>query len=486
MGVMFTYTILAVVAYLFGPARQTTSLPFRLSFEGAAQGTYPNGRKFSPAEITDAQILFDVYNRNGLGDFIDYPTFSRSVFVLESNREYDQLVAEYQAKLSDPRLTPVDRERLSKEFEMKRASLSKSDYSINFVQRDSTKRVPPSVVEKVLRDTLSTWAEDATARKQVLKYSVPVLSGNVLETAALDTHGPIVALVMLRNRVNDLIANIHALKRIPGALIARTAKRRASLDEIQLRLEDIVRFQIEPLIVTANSGGLLRDRQGTLRVLEAQIVFDRDRLRLQRAREAAHREALLAYGRKEGPATGNGAERTRGEGDRETVMPQISDTFLERLMTLVNSDADREYRQRLVEDIRAASLDVIPAELAVAYDEHLIELVRRGGNGATVDAETFRAQWKEAVAGVTDALAEVNEIYLVASRQLNPNTELYTVPAPSTHRVERSVSWRRLGLIGIVVLLLAIPVVIGLALLHNRVREEEILETQVAMHSTAP
>src|SRR5450759_4719095 len=180
-AVVLIYLIGAIIAYLVAPSQRITSLPFRLDFEGASRGEYPNGLKFSPAEITATPVLLRVYQDNDLKRFIGFETFARSVFVLESNREYDQLAAEYQTRLADLKLSPFDRERIEKEFEVKRASLNKSGYSLSFVSSRETASIPRLTLAKVLSDILATWARQAAVEKRVLDYQVPALSMNILE-----------------------------------------------------------------------------------------------------------------------------------------------------------------------------------------------------------------------------------------------------------------------------------------------------------------
>src|SRR6266851_5651403 len=116
-GVAFAFLIVALAMSLFGPAERITTQIFRLDFAGAGQGEYPNKTKFNIADIINGPTLNRVWRDDHLGDYISFGNFSRSVFVLESNKQYDQLAAEYQAKLADPKLSPVDRERLQKEYE---------------------------------------------------------------------------------------------------------------------------------------------------------------------------------------------------------------------------------------------------------------------------------------------------------------------------------------------------------------------------------
>ncbi|MEA2339376.1 MAG: hypothetical protein QOE82_3383, partial [Thermoanaerobaculia bacterium] len=97
------YVVAGVAIYVFSPSQRITSQAFRLDFEGASEAKYPNGIKFSASDITSTPILLKVFRENQLDRFTSFPSFSRSVFVLEANLDYERLAAEYQARLADPK-----------------------------------------------------------------------------------------------------------------------------------------------------------------------------------------------------------------------------------------------------------------------------------------------------------------------------------------------------------------------------------------------
>lgn len=90
--------------YLLFPVERTTSQSLRLDFAGAGGGYYPNGTAFSVADIVSEQVLNRVYAQNRLSDFVSFEEFSRSVWLLQANRPYEELAAEYQERLADPKL----------------------------------------------------------------------------------------------------------------------------------------------------------------------------------------------------------------------------------------------------------------------------------------------------------------------------------------------------------------------------------------------
>lgn len=475
-SVLVAYLIIAAGMFLLAARQRMTSMPFRLEFKGADRGEYPNGLKFSVADITATPVLLDVFNVNELGRFTTFDQFSRSLYVLEANRDLERLSTEYQSKLADPKLTPVDRERIEREFESKRASISKSDYALQFARTAAVEKVPHNVVPKILDDTLRTWARRAAIEKKVLDYRVPALTPNILSDVRVENNQYLIPLLLLRRRVDDVIKNVGKMFDIPGAELIRTRQDHKSLEEIRLTLDELIRFRLEPLIAKARVGGLLGSSSDALRVLRAQLSYDERALAAARGREAALRSALATYESTQRPqnvisTTTTPPTPADGGSNRETVMPQISDTFLERIVDLANRNADREYRQALTEEIKEASLAAVPLEAAVKYDHELIESFSQP-TGTTASAVEIQAPWKALLADVHASIRQVNEIYITASRQLYPETELYRVLGPPVTRTQRALSITRLALGGVLTFLIAFPLIIVAVFIHNRMREE--------------
>src|SRR6266852_1024933 len=61
IAVGIVYSIVAIILYLRAPSERITSQSFRLEFNGATQGQYPNGAKFNSADIVSLPVLLKVY-----------------------------------------------------------------------------------------------------------------------------------------------------------------------------------------------------------------------------------------------------------------------------------------------------------------------------------------------------------------------------------------------------------------------------------------
>lgn len=478
IAVAVAYVIGAVALYLFSPAQRITSQRFRLDFRGAAEGKYPNGTKFSGTDIISTPILLKVYNDNHFERFTRFLGFSRAIFVLEANPEYERLAADYQGRLSDPRLSAIDRERIQREWEAKAASVAKNDYSLNWLRTRDTADVPESDVRKALSDILRDWADYASTEQHVSNYRVTVLSPEIISSGSANDD-PVIAIQVLRNKIHRIMDNVDELLAIPGAELRRS-RDGMSLDEIRLRLEEIVRFRLEPLTGRlSRSGG-----SSTIQFMESQLAYDQRRLKGMQDNAEAIRQSLAAYSNNDRamspePETAATSIRSNQTPPRtgDTLMPQINETFLDRLVDLTSKANDISYRQKLVDDYRLASTSLIPAEQAVTYDQQVLTLLRSGNNTPAPDG-AVRNEITTSQAETVQLATRIKEIYDSLSRNLNPSNELYTLTAPPLAHIEHSRSLGSLALYGVLLLAFALPVIVAFCLVHARIREEEIAQEE--------
>jgi hypothetical protein len=474
--VMAAYITIAVILYLAAPSQRIATQYFRLDFAGATEAKYPNDEKFSPNDIISTPVLLSVYEANGLSRFIGFPEFSRAVYVTEENLAYQNLLAEYRARLSDVKLMPVDRDRLEKEFEAKRDALRKAEYTLNLASTANMIKVPNTTVRKVLNDILSEWARWAAQNHGVLTYNVRVVSPRMVDDVVVDPGNRIMAAHMLRMKVADALDSVKNYQELPGVHLVHTKDGR-TIDDIRTRLEEMQRFRVEPLATMIQTSTLMGDRGRAMRFLETQRDYDQRQLRKLEHRVAAIRETLETYRapRPEMPSS----QKPAAEGGDAPVSAVLSDNFLNRMIELAETGADQQYRQKLADDLRNATLAAIPATEAVAYTEGVLERVRSGALMTTVPpAAEVEAEIEMIKRELRSLITNINEIHRTVSRNLNPATHLYTLIGPVTFSVQRTASVERLVLSGVALLMVATFLAIVLALLHNRLREEERESTQ--------
>ncbi len=479
-GVTGTALVLLVTLAAAQRTERIGSLAFRLVFEGAERSTYPNGLPFSAAEIVAAPVLQEVYEKNELSRFGQYEAFKDGVFVLQANEALQLLTFEYQAKLSEPRLTAADRARLEEEFRRKAESLRDPQFSINLRRSERFKTMPNALMEKVLTGVLNTWAEQAAERRGALKYNVPSLSRNILSPTAISSEDYIVGIDIVRSKIERILRNMDLIAELPGSELVRVGKERMSLAEVRASLEDIVRFDLQPLDGFIRSNGLSKDPRTLSTYFENQlfqIKLDRQQAatRVQRLQESLREYVLQRSSVMVGEGQGAGAAGSVPQaGGTPTMIPQFSESFLDRLVEMATQNSDVEYRQKLIDRIIRESLAATVLDKEQGYYEDLNRSVRQlSGNGLSGAArqtaiESVNKRLSAAMDEVLVSVDRVGAIYEEVSKlNLNPSTLLYTKTRPFSVTTISAVTIRTVSTFTLLAFLLSLVFVPVACLVHH-------------------
>jgi hypothetical protein len=483
----FLYGILALTVFALSPGIEITSLPFRLDFEGAENGLYPNGLNFSSTDILASNVLIRAYETTNASAYVPFRRFREAIFIQESSRELEKLNLEYQTRLADTRLTPVDRERIEREYQLRRSSLRHAEFSLNFADDSHLGHVVPLAErERILRAILNVWADLADREKGAVKYRLPVLTTNVVTRSAVGPREYLMELDVLRARINRILTNIAELMRIPGAEIARVGPEKISLAEISMNLFDTRRFQIDPLITQTYQKRLVRDPVTVSGYYQSQLASAQREYEQAKEHVATLQNSLMTYMGEQQATSRELAGQTPGgqlQGG-QSVTPQLSEGFLDRIVKLATDSGDMKYRQDIVTEMNKIAIsDLLPAEKEVQYYQTIAQQMNSFGAMPHGDLASRAAEVKAvedaenvAYASVVKSLQQVSEAYLVLSRNLNPDGLLYTFSGPAMTRTEKTVSLKRLVLFGVLLMMLALPVILLGCLLHARIRQEELEE----------
>lgn len=485
--VLGLFATACLAAFVLFPAERIATIEFRVLFEGADRGQYPNGMKFNPTEIVSAPVLTEVFKANDLQRFGRYEDFKETMFILQSNPELDLLSYEYQAKLADTKLTPVDRARIEEEFRNKREALTDPKFALSLRRSDRVKTMPKALMEKILNDTLTTWAAQAAERKGAMGYDVPLFSKNILDRNALENEDYLVSVDMLRATARRLTENIDILAELPGASLVRTGTDGVSLGEVRAKVEDVVRFYLEPLLGLIRSEGISKNprllrlyAEGQL--FQIQLEHDEAVGRVKAVQDSL-REYMAQRTRQPGEARGSGGAGGAAGGmapglDTPALIPQFGESFLDRLVELSTQtqNSDVRYRQQLTDRIIAESERMVALQREAAYYQDLTNAVkgmaaRTAGSDALVTL--IRKRSAEAYDAIAVSLDQISSIYKELSVQnLNPSTLLFSVTGPFMVRTQRALSFASVALYGVLVFLLSVIGIPLACLVHDAFRRE--------------
>lgn len=448
--------------WVLAPVEQMASLDFRIEFDGVQDGKYPNGMKFSMEDILSEPVVRRVFDDNDLKRYAPYERFRAALVVTSTNRDLEAMERDYQGRLADPKLMPVERLRLEREFREKLAALKTSGYTLWMFRRERLRQMSPLLMDKVLRGILAAWAEDVAKTRGALKYDVPTYgpTGGI-EKEFLGTEDQLVSIDMLRTKVNRVLTNIDKLMKIPGIQIVRTTRTGTTLPEIKARLEELNTYKIAPLLGIIRATGLSKDSASAMRYLENRAFEVGLEQTVAQDRERKTREAFDAYlgtDRRAAAARADAVQGAGREAGTSAVIPQFSESFIDRLMTLANRNSDVAFRQDLIERIITAGLEQADAAREASFYRELLSSFRnsaKGGGDASVRAAVLKdieARFSYAAGELEKAIAGVVEIYdIVSVRNLRPSSALYSTDRPV--RVLRRTGFSIARMLGLTIVL---------------------------------
>jgi len=462
-GVATFYVAGVLLVFLIAPADRVGSVQFRLLFEGAEKGTYPNGTLFSPSEIVAGPVLTEVFRANDLQRFVAYEDFKDSMFILQSNLDLELLGYEYRALLADTKLNPVDRTRIEEEFRRKREALVDPVFTLSMKRRERLTTLPRDLTNKVLLDVLTTWAKQADERKGATKYDADVLSPGILQPSTLDREDYLVAIDILRAKTSRVLATIDEIAKLPGAKMIRVGEERLTLAEVRAGLEDVIRFKLEPLLGLIRSEGISKNARALLIYANNQLF----QLRQEQQEAAARVEALQASVREFSTRGPMSAGDTRGAvagssgGPAGTaVMPQLDQSFLDRIMDLSTAKDDSVYRRKLTDRVITESERMATRAREAAYYEDLSRELRASSSRAVGSPEVIaliKTRSGEAYDEIVKGIERTAAIYKeISTLNLNPSTTLFTVTDPFSEHTRRSLTARAVVLYFLLFLLLTL------------------------------
>lgn len=407
------------------PAKQISSLEFRLTFSGAGQMQYPNGLPFSVSDIIAGPIVNRVYDQSEVEPFCERDSFQGGFYVEQYSDQSLLLDLEYQSRLSDPSLELADRRVMEEEYAARRAALP-VQYRLMFITPAACMNLPAAVIVKSLTSVLATWAEESETRRGVLNHQVEVLSPSTLSVVPEGPGGWVLRADLLRTALERMISNVSEVAAIPGAGLVRVGKERLTFLEVRGRLEDLLSARLEPLVMTSGRSPV---QESSVWVNETVASAERDQ-RLAESRAAVYREALREFSRATLDADAPRGAGAQGSGPigNQAMAPQVDRSFVDRIVEM--SLATDPYRRELTDRMVEASLEAVSAQNRATYYRRLLQSLREPG-GAQLSSQELDARLAEIVEDGKALSAQFIALYEELNRvSLRPAGAMYQTPKP--------------------------------------------------------
>ncbi len=482
--------VAGIVAYLAAPSNRITALRFRLEFEGAQNGLYPSDIKFSTHDITSDPVLKQVFEANNLDRFFRYREFADSVFVYETSTALELLMREYEAKLSNVKLSPVDRSRIEATFKTKKEELASPEYELQLQRPGGVTAIPPEVESKVVSEILSSWADWAKVRKGAMQYNIPLYSSKIIQVGLFESSEYLIAADLLRTDIERILENVGELESLPGSHTIFAGEERVTLADIKAGLDELRQFKLDPLISLIAQTQLARDSEIVSIYLENRLF--NSMLELEEAKERVQvlEDAITRFLDQGGSGAPHGVEGN-GSGppqDVTTYVSQFNDPFLDRLLNMATRNQDAELRQQItkqqiMEGDKVALLTKQTEYYRALRDTFSARPPRPALRNRAAAVDRLKKDFERLETETLNALVLISSLFdQISSYNLNPRNLLYSTLSPVSFRQTRGASITDLALysmltLGLVTLLFPVGCLLHYNLSRVRARDRTDQDT---------
>ena len=447
------------------PTLTVASLEFRPTFKGLADLEYPNGLPFSPNDVTAGPIIDMVYDANPIEGVCDRETFRSGFFVEQRSDQSVFLDLEYQARLTEPRITMVERKLLQEEHAAKRRALP-LQYRLVFVVPPSCPGLTP-LLSKVMTEVLETWASESETKRGVLNHQVEVLTPATLDIKVAGNGGLLLRADGMRTALHRIIQNIEDVKELPGAALIRLGSEKTTFKEIQGKITDLVGSRLDPLVMTS---GRFMVKESALWVAETIAAAKRKHAgalqKIQYFQDAIRQYTDTSPVASIRSGSTGSAPSTAGQ---QTQVPALDDSFINRIVAL--SDSNVRFRQQLTESLIEAQMEAVVEQERASYYERLQQLASGSSLGA--EYETLKKSLDDIEADGKDLIRKFGALYDEFSRvALRASASLYEARKPVT--IETSQPYARRSLLNLVAIAFAGTAVLtfGFFAVRSRMKPE--------------
>lgn len=444
MGALVTMGVLVAMIFL-RPSQREMQLDFRVLFTGVDQSIYPNGARFTPADVISESVLRSVYDKNGLQASVKFEEFRSAFAVLPRNPALEEFRRSFRARLDDASLNQVERTKVEDEYESRVRALRNGEFTL--IARPAevwSGKLTPAMMS----DILTEWSLQIKNRG-VFKLDYSIYSANIVTDSEVYQGDYLFMLDRIRVTIDRILENIDQLEAIPGMALVRAGPKQLSLQELKTMLRFDLRYRLAQLEVPVYGLGLYKNQAFSEAYINDRLFYLNLDAMSAKSRIASVEDALARYTASSIARTNESTSDGRlSAGTGNSIMPQLSESFLNRMLDLANVQQDLTFRQELsrrpIE--LGKTLANIESERQV-YNNIIRQLHSRDSKMEPKRAELLewvQVQSASLVDALKGALDNAQALHEEISRRNLDGTQIYSTPEPVKYQKVSSVGLGRI------------------------------------------
>jgi len=320
--------------------------------------------------------------------------------------------------------------------------LSQAAYCVCFSSPHS-ENVPKTIRTEVLTGILEEWARSSEKKRYVKKYPIAAIDKTFFDDLSLDKEEPILRLLKLRAISRNIENTIDFLGTYRGAVDVKTASG-TNILSLQTIVNNVIRNKIPLLAGTVRNGRLYKNFIISSQYVKASLFDLRLDEEMQKERVAQAKKVQESYLNNVSPLTSDSISSPARDSVPFTGMliPQIGETFLDRLIKLSQESQDTKYRQSLSDRIIEEGVKLLDIQQDIAFYQNLLpkEISKGTTPPETLEqhkrhSNIFEGRFRDAIEQLRQVNRELIIIRdLLSDIQLEANSKLYRVLGDVEHQ----------------------------------------------------
>ncbi len=422
IAVAVTLVALGLLGAIFAlrvglPSETTYRHAIKFVFPEVEKGRYPNGLPFSMSDLASPLVLQKVYRMNALDrQNIKLKDFTSAISIAPYATTYAETVAMFRKRLANKRLTFAERVEIEKEMSERISRMSRSNAVVQF-RLVSPMGISDELGKKIVHDIPQAWSQISIEKRGVLKLPEGNTARSLIDKQLFSSLDLPVAVDLLISSVKTIKSHINQLGDLAGAETVVDEKSGHTIISLRRDVNNFDKYRLRALSGMIFGLGLVRSPQETEMLFERRLAILDMSYRALEQSAASIEKSLEIYspaGFKTGRETALVAATGMSQG---TSIPQISEGFVDRIITLSQQSRDEQFRKELVTrqlDLKKQAI-IVKSEMEIV--KQLVKKLTAGTeNRPRVDTQEMAKRMKVALASLSNIEAILNQYWQTVSR----------------------------------------------------------------------
>ncbi|MEP4544565.1 MAG: hypothetical protein ABJ000_00195, partial [Saccharospirillum sp.] len=244
--VALAFSAFLALRYLASEKNVTYSQAFDLTFDGIANGEFPDGSPFLISDVISSTVLSRVYQENQLDSTeLTLDELRRGLNIEPYAPDYFLIVQRYRSRMNN-NLSAAEATELQQQMQSDLRTASASGMLLTLQLPDGT--LSTEQAREILRDIPNAWAERAISEKGVLELNLPIYSERIFDEARFESLDYLVGIELLLDNIALIQENITALKQEPNSTNVTDPETGYKLEDLEKAIADVAEYDLRQLI----------------------------------------------------------------------------------------------------------------------------------------------------------------------------------------------------------------------------------------------